>query len=67
MLLHWNSNPSKERDEGDAFRMATDGSGLSIVNMMPAHTPAVTSLDSHAGVLAAATNSNSLSIFLGPH
>jgi hypothetical protein len=66
-LLHWNCNPSKARDEGQPFRMTSDGSEMSIVNLLSARSVGVNSFASHAGVLVCGTDNETLTVFFGVH
>ena len=67
MLLHWNCNPSKARDEGEAFRMGSDGTDMSIVNLLSARSVGVNSIHSHNGIIASATDNETLTLFFGDH
>ena len=67
MLLQWNCNPGKSRDEGEAFRMCDDGADMSIVNLLSARSVGVNSLHSHSGIVACATDNETLTLFFGDH
>jgi hypothetical protein len=67
MLLHWNCNPSKARDEGDRFSMSADGSDMSIMNMLASRSIGVNSIDHYGGVLACGTDNQTITLFLGGH
>jgi hypothetical protein len=64
MLLHWNCNPVKHRDEGDAFTMSSDGTGLSIVNLLSSQNrQSVNSCSVIDDFLVSGADSRSISIF----